>query len=55
MKPALKAQIGELQVTAGDGVIEVNIGNKSVTLDDDDVQALTGTLLVADYLVEHGY
>lgn len=55
MKPALKVRIGELQVTAGDGVIEVNIGNNSVMLNDDDVQALTRTLLVADHLVEHGY
>lgn len=55
MNPALEARIEGVNVATGDGVVFLSLGDKSVGLDSDDVQALVRTLNAADHLVEHGY
>lgn len=55
MKPALEFRSPEVRVATGDGVVLMSLGDESVELDIDDVQALVKTLNAADYLVRRGY
>ena len=55
MTPALEARIGGVDVTPGDGIVLMSLGDESAELDIDDVQALVKTLNAADYLVRRGY
>jgi len=55
MTSALEARISRVDVATGDGVVLMSLGDESVELDIDDVQALVKTLNAADYLVRRGY
>lgn len=55
MKPALEFRSPELYLATGDGVVVLSLGDKSIRLSGEDVEALVRVLRVADFLVEHGY
>lgn len=55
MKPALEFQSKGFHLATGDGVVVLSLGDKSVELDSDDVEAVVRTLRAADYLVRRGY
>lgn len=55
MKPALEFRSKWFRIATGDGVVVLSLGDKSIRLNGEDVEALVRVLRAADFLVEHGY
>ncbi|WP_318758550.1 hypothetical protein [Corynebacterium sp. SFY-K9] len=55
MKPALEFRSPEVRVATGDGVVVLSLGDKSIRLSGEDVEALVRVLRAADFLADHGY
>ena len=45
----------ELHLATGDGVVVLSLGDKSIKLSGEDVEALVRVLRAADFLADHGY
>lgn len=55
MKPALEFRSPELHLATGDDVVVLSLGDKSIRLSGEDVEALVRVLRAADFLADHGY